>query len=734
MALLLMMRVLVVTAQTLPTEKIFFASDKMSYTSLDTVRVSGHLLRDDDGKSTVPYSRYVYLELLGDRDSIFCREKVAVDQQGNFSTTLLFDPLAPQGIYYLRAFSKMMCNFPDATIPTFPVELRGAHPTSVGEDRLQCHVFPEGGKLLDGVIQNVGFCLTDRKGLPLQAEASLMDEKGDTVNTARTTPSGWQVFVMQPQKGKSYRIRVVVGGKESFFSLPAVEKEGDVVLAKISDTRLSYTICSSTLSHRKLYAYHAASGLMLLPSVKNGALDLTGMPEGVVSLLLTDENNKVLSECHNWYGSRPKENPVLPVSLKAGQDLRLPPSTAQDATFVRFLPLSEVETSPTRHFIPVAETDIHFGSDLISDRPFPVRYPLETAREKRTDITAWLCSARFKRLDIVRVLKDGFQMKYQPEISQVIRGQVMGGGSKWKLKNGSVVLYQRSNSATFTGSTDAEGRFAIPVADFSPKEEFFVQAYDSKGKTDFYNYTFVDDTIPALKNWNHIERLESTSSDVVVTGSMRQGPLHELQLLPEITVKAKVKAMKKDQTKEFYGTHYISEEKMSERHFSSFARLVDEFFSYMRLSINPASRDQGASAKLLPRRASTLPRNVSPDKDPEGAEIRIYVDGNLISCADAIYLNMDDIATAEYLKPSEALALHQGCINGALELKTKSFREHVVKSKGVLFFPPFGIANYRTPYAVSPVVAPRVPGQYIMLIDRCTPKDIQSSGYQVVVH
>ena len=87
-----------------------------------------------------------------------------------------------------------------------------------------------------------------------------------------------------------------------------------------------------------------------------------------------------------------------------------------------------------------------------------------------------------------------------------------------------------------------------------------------------------------------------------------------------------------------------------------------------------------------------------------------------------------------YLKPSEALALHQGCINGALELKTKSFREHVVKSKGVLFFPPFGIANYRTPYAVSPAVAPRVPGQYIMLIDRCTPKDVQSSGYQVVVH
>lgn len=47
-------------AQTLPTEKVFFASDRISYQLGDTIRIAGWLTRCDDKKGE-PYSRYLYV-------------------------------------------------------------------------------------------------------------------------------------------------------------------------------------------------------------------------------------------------------------------------------------------------------------------------------------------------------------------------------------------------------------------------------------------------------------------------------------------------------------------------------------------------------------------------------------------------------------------------------------------------------------------------------------------------
>ncbi len=77
-------------AQTLPTEKVFFASDRISYQLGDTIRIAGWLMRCDD-KTGEPYSRYLYVELTNGKDNILRRQKLGVDEQGAFHTVMPID-------------------------------------------------------------------------------------------------------------------------------------------------------------------------------------------------------------------------------------------------------------------------------------------------------------------------------------------------------------------------------------------------------------------------------------------------------------------------------------------------------------------------------------------------------------------------------------------------------------------------------------------------------------------
>lgn len=110
---------------------------------------------------------------------------------------------------------------------------------------------------------------------------------------------------------------------------------------------------------------------------------------------------------------------------------------------------------------------------------------------------------------------------------------------------------------------------------------------------------------------------------------------------------------------------------------------------------------------LYPTRASTLSGK---------SEVKIYVDGVLTDATNAVNLNMQDIATVEYLTPAQSIARHSLCINGCLELTTKGFKPEAEKSKGVMYTPSLGIANYADE-ARKTFAAPAKKGDYLMVVD-----------------
>lgn len=729
-------------AQTLPSETIYFTTDRMVYQQSDSIGVEGILMRMDNDSEREPYSRVVYMEMINGKDSVMTRQRVMTDDNGAFQMKMP-PAYAENGIYYLRAFTKMMCNFNEATIPTYPVEIRDVGFTAANStsQNIDCRFFPEGGHLIAGEMQRVAVYLHDSNENGVQKELTLHDASGNSMKTITTTPSGWEVLTLMPTEGNHYYITVENDGGTMTFALPETEKDACTLKADVNKGFLLYSILGNRPQGSRLYAYHQGAGLLQLPDAARGRVDVGDLNDGVMSLILLGKDDNILSETQCWVGERAKENPALAADYNKGEIIgSLMNAGNESHRMVRFFPYEEYQQSMLRSHMTSAEAVLNYTNGLKSPVVFPTEYLSENAAERHTDITAWLNSASFCRFDIAKALENGFNYRYKPEVGNIIQGVVYGPKKAWKLKKGSIVAFQRSNGNTFSAEMNKDGSFVLPVDDYPEKEEFFLEAHDEKGRSMNLIYEITDDSIPSLRNMHVLARtdenvvveVKESNSKFSFTGDNR---------LPEVTVKARVKVEENTPTKEFYGNKLLTQEVLEQRNYQSFEQMIYHFSPYMVLR-KEASDDNvdGGILKKTPDSVGKIDQYklfpVSRVSVLSGkSEIPIYVDGTMVETNEAYYnLNMDDVASAQFLSSAEAVGHYFGAINGVLEIKTKKYKKEAIKSKGVMYQPSMGSANYGKPYTAHKVTAPETPGRYVMIVDSISPDGTpQSSGYVINV-
>ncbi len=711
-------------AQTLPTEKVFFASDRMHYDIGDSIYISGWLTRTDS-KTTSPYSRYLYVEMVDCNDSIYTRQKISVDQHGGFTTVLPLNASTQYGTYFLRAFSKLMCNFSDITILSYPIEIRKEGFTRHHSNGpALCRIYPEGGHLSSGGIQKMAVYITDADGNPWQTPFSITDAKGAVLFSAATTASGWQMLSIQPQHGVQYYLRVEDDNDHPTFAFPLIDDSTPSLHLTQRNNRIGYSIEGKIPEDAKLFAYNQSTGLVLLPLKKQGDIDMTNIGYELVSLILTDNQYNTLSEGHLWHSQSITPTPSIRTEYATGETLSadsiLCDSSA--ASVIRFIPLDEMTHALTSDYLPTATAVVNFETDLTSEVPFPSRYALTNETDRTTDINCWLLSANFCRLDIAQVMKDGWTARYQPEVANVIRGKIYGGDRNWKLKEGTAVAYQHSNARAFTADMRKDGTFYMPIGDYAPGDYFFVCASDKKNEVGVYDYDFLSDTIPSIRNYR---KYDITNAFTLTQPRNATNTFNwkGVNALPEVKITARVKKDYAQEEKVFYGNKLITEEQMDKRQYQSFQQIIYHFAPYMRLtSVSKGSDVDARMSEGTSSGSSQLIWHLYPASRIStlsgSAEIKIYIDGVLTEATNAVNLYMDNIATVEFLGPAQSLAYHPFCLNGCLEIKTKDFKLQKIKSKGVKYIPAIGIANYNMDKPATK--APQKAGTYVMIIDRLT--------------
>lgn len=710
-------------AQALPMEKIFFCPRQSSYNLGDTIRVEGQVMTCDTLQ--MPYSRYLYVEFFNQEDSLILRQKLRCKNNGYFMSDIPIHIDLKSGVYYLRAYTKLMQNFPNETFPIFPIcvgEINKSSQRTSAKNDLFCHFFPEGGHLGYDVAQNVAIYLMDKDNNPVSVPFAIINERGDTIQRKQTTLGGWAILSLMLKEDENYHLYASYKGEEFMFLLPE-SRHLPLIQGTIHRKRLHYRILApdESIGDGKVFLYSSYAGLCELPFPDGtGIVDLEGIPESTILIFLVNNNGTVISQSAQWYGkSSVEELYSFKIIYKPGEVL---PLERLDTTSTFYVRIEPKDGKLGWLYRPQAVNVLHLENDFTSKIPVPVSYADSNNIARDIDIQGWLYSAYFHRFDLQKLLKAGFTYTYKPERNLSLKGIVNTTYGN-PLKNGSILAMNYNEMLTYYSELKEDGSFTMPIDDYDDKTTFFVQARSEKGDENRYEYVFPNDTFPEIRNWNKVRTDTIIVSEYQTT--FDEFSFEGNNFLPEVIVKGTIYKEEPVRREEYYGIRFIGGEALKKKHYRDFEAMMGYFHSFVIVTRKDAGDDFGTpSIGINPR------PNEEPREPPlviysrrfsvlEPKPMKVIIDGSLYEADEANkMLDINMVEYVELLTPIKALKYVSGAVDGAIFIRTKGYKEEKRETKGIYYTPPLGIANLGMDVDENKKYnVPRISGEYNLYLD-----------------
>lgn len=712
------------------TEQIFLAPRSLSCQPGDSLYVDG-VVTCMAADRFEPYSRYLYLELIGGNDSVYVRQKLSCADGGRFATAVLTEPDMPRGVYYLRAYTRIMRNFAPSAFALQPVAVGVPVPAAdyaVDED-VNCQFSIAGGALLPDRPQRLTAVLTNYAGFPLASRRlTLTDNRGDTVASAITSPSGYASFDFVPGKGRQYSVRFSDEGVDRSFEAPQVNPKALRIDAAVSGRKLVFELSDGAqkVKDARLYVFDRNNGIseVTRPGA-SGVINLANTPSGPVTLFLTDGDIRTLTQTSVMPGSRQAPALQTAPAVKGG--------SAIDFT------LTGVDTTGCRivtHIVPDnpmwsagADEQLIYASDYESALPFP-RYGTDAA-SRRADVAAWLSSARFSRFPLHQAVEtDSAYYEYYPEFNMELSGEVFDDiNDKHHFKQGRLVAYNNTTNAV-SDTTVTDGRFRIAVDDFAEGDAFFLQTLKGKENEAFAASVRLDDySFPAASVDRRLHLMRNRYSNA--TASIDDTPTIDNRDLPNVTVKARVIEKAQVPHKAHYEVRMKTRETIDRRGYVTLRDIINDM---PFITLTTAERLTGEEDPItgepetedIPILLSNRGRSTS-NLEETNPGMALVIDGMRVENKEFdMYLGWpaQNIESVEQISVGEAL-MYAKTLDGAIIVKTRGWTSNKpVKSKGTIVRP-MGLSNL-TASTDEKAIAPTREGDYRLMVDIIGPDGVTS--------
>ena len=752
------------TASVVKSEKIYFSLVQDEIQAGDTLAVSGLLVEAQT--YGLPYSRYVYVELLDKCDSVILRQKLSCDS-GLFSTYIPVDMFQAPGIYYVRAYTRLMQNVPPWTYPIRAVGI--GQPLVLPEfpstnEIHSVRFYPEGGRLVSGCLQQVVFEVKDVNGNPLRVLGKLRvsdkrRERKDSIllNEVTTGVDGCGVIRFMPEDGAVYSlfIRNPIDGSTVFYPLPDADTIPSLQLT-INRNKLRYTLvaspnwkgkCPFALFYRGAFFFQDT----LSQQHSSGIIDISAYPSGLYAGILLNASGSVIAER---------------LIFSEGGKLPLPPILEMDRTVYSPGEMAKITFSPSdslaRYLVWVKKEQAEgnfsgnhsreFGVDVTASRKKnnteTIMSYLELSSELECPLSYMtgiiladnsldlqavdklLICKKWKRYVLYDLWQNELFLPYQPEMVMALCGRVESEWGNRLKKGGLVVALDPDNGFTYTAEILTNSRFQMAVDDFLEGHSFFMQAYNQKGKS--YNFKVIPDNniypevMNPLKYFYVRKKRGDAHLDVRTYGEITYSYDKDNRKnyhLPEIEVSARVH---KAETKlnRIFEPFKITEEQIDQFAYPDIIPLLERMvgFKVKKVSLDPSdTSDDPMNFRygIFSTRGVSVMRGSEDPHDYQPGEMPIILDGVLTDTHQVITLYPPQvIRSIERLTPAKALAYTSVAMNGALLIKTRGWKETEFVSKGIHYMP-----EGLSPLALPPPSLPctvRVPdkeGVYLIVAE-----------------
>jgi hypothetical protein len=169
--------------------------------------------------------------------------------------------------------------------------------------------FPEGGQLTNGILTRVAFKAISSKGLGVDAQGNITDDKGTEVAKLTTAHLGMGVFNLFPEGGKSYIANInFPDGSKASYRLPRVQAMGINLVVNNNQDSLTLKINANDLflqrkKNKSFYLVAQSAGVIyyaattvLQNQVYSANIPTSKFPTGILQVTLFSSGGYALCE------------------------------------------------------------------------------------------------------------------------------------------------------------------------------------------------------------------------------------------------------------------------------------------------------------------------------------------------------------------------------------------------------------------------------------------------------
>ncbi|MCC9167702.1 TonB-dependent receptor [Pontibacter harenae] len=486
-------------------EKVYVQTDKPYYAPGQSVWLKGYVV---DAATLQPTTKsgVLYVDLFNAANEPVQRLKLKAENGKAAGDIVLPDSL-PTGTYRLSAYTQWMRNFGEEVFFNRKISVFSAADVSktsaaqVNSQDVDFQFFPEGGEMVQGLVNRIAFKATDASGNGIAVSGSVLDDQGQKVLDFTDAHLGMGAFDLKPQAGRSYMARVKTkDGRTLTYSLPAAKATGYVLRINEASDRNTVTASitgnvneqeSLVLTGISQDALIYAHNIILRPGqTYRQEVPTSAFPTGVARLNLSRANGEPLAERLVFvdqqdnldvtlttnkatYGGRELVTLQLEAKNKEGKPV---------ATDFSLAVTDDELVKQVKHGLDI-KSYLLLTSDLRGHVEQPGYYFENDNPERKEALQYLLMTQGWRRFSWQEAVAGTFPaLQYPSEKDLTIRGKLVTSRDK-PVENGEALLYlQGQHQAFITTETNKQGEFAFRGFDFTGEVDMVIQGTDARGR------------------------------------------------------------------------------------------------------------------------------------------------------------------------------------------------------------------------------------------------------------
>lgn len=370
----------------------------------------------------------------------------------------------------------------------------------VDNDYVDLQFFPEGGKLVSGLLSTVGFKALDYNGLGYRVDGVIKDNNNIEVTSFSSNDLGMGTFKLQPKTGMSYHALIRKNETTYKYSLPNAYFKGSVITVVDLQNQLRLSVSSKNEATKYLIIDISSHGVKYQSFKFNKKASITtsipksSLPDGIIKISVRNDNNQIL--CERLVFNH-KEEKRLHVNLSSDKtsysqrekvrvQLGLDSIYANKKACVSALVINKQRNDASKNHSSNILAYFLLNSELKGFIEYPDYYFENSNRTRKLDLDALLLTQGWRNY-IYENEKPLVSFTFKPEKHLQLSGTIGEYFNPNKRPNKpldiNLMVSGDNNPIFYNEEIASTGHYSFQIDDiYKTTSEYFMQVVDKKGK------------------------------------------------------------------------------------------------------------------------------------------------------------------------------------------------------------------------------------------------------------